>query len=82
MRRPRQFTMIPVSANGQPGFAEYQREHDGVHRAYGIQVITATATGIAHVVAFINQPEPFPLPGLPPALPPAKITAVHPDDRS
>ncbi len=77
LRQPGQFTMIPISANGQPGFAEYLRGRDGVRRAYGVQVITATATGIAHVVAFINQPELFPLFGLPPALPPATATAGH-----
>ena len=81
LRQPGRFTMIPVSANGQPGFAEYLRGPDGVRRAYGIQVITATATGIAHIVAFVNQPELFLLFGLPPALPPGTATAGHSDYR-
>ncbi|HEX9033161.1 MAG TPA: sigma-70 family RNA polymerase sigma factor [Streptosporangiaceae bacterium] len=71
LRQPGHFTMIPVAANGQPGFAEYLRGPDGVRRAYGIQVITATAAGVAHIVTFMDQPELFPLFGLPPALPPA-----------
>jgi RNA polymerase sigma-70 factor (ECF subfamily) len=81
LRQPGQVTMIPISANGQPGFAEYLRGHDGVRRAYGVQVITATATGIAHVVAFINQPELFPLFGLPPALPQPQSPGESPNDR-
>ena len=81
LRHPGQFTLIPISANGQPGFAEYLRGRDGVRRAFGLQVITATPAGIAHVVVFVNQPELFPLFGLPPVLPPAAITAGHTGDR-
>src|SRR5262249_39008316 len=81
LRHPGQFTMIPISANGQPGFAEYLRGRDGVRRAYGIQVITTTAAGIAHVVAFIDQPELFPLFDLPPVPPPPTVTARHADAR-
>jgi len=81
LRHPGQFTLIPISANGQPGFAEYLRGRDGVRRAFGLQVITATPAGIAHVVVFVNQPELFPLFGLPAVLPPAAITAGHTGDR-
>jgi RNA polymerase sigma-70 factor, ECF subfamily len=81
LHHPGQFTMIPISANGQPAFAEYLRGHDGIRRAFGIQVITATATGIAHIVVFVNQPELFPLFGLPPALPQPSSPRGTPDDR-
>jgi RNA polymerase sigma-70 factor (ECF subfamily) len=48
--------MVPTAANGQPAFAAYLRGHDGVHRAHAVQVLTVSASGIAHVVSF-NQPE-------------------------
>jgi RNA polymerase sigma-70 factor, ECF subfamily len=54
--RPGDFAMVPTAANGQPAFAAYLRGHDGVHRAHAVQVLTVSASGIAHVVSF-NQPE-------------------------
>jgi RNA polymerase sigma-70 factor, ECF subfamily len=53
---PGDFAMVPTAANGQPAFAAYLRGHDGVHRAHAVQVLTVSASGIAHVVSF-NQPE-------------------------
>jgi RNA polymerase sigma-70 factor (ECF subfamily) len=55
--------MIPVAANGQPGFACYLRGH-----AHAIQVFTVTDAGIAHIVTF-QQPGLFPAFGLPQVLP-------------
>lgn len=47
--------MVPVEANGQPGFAVYMRDPvDGSHRAFQIQVLTLTAAGVAHAVAFFD----------------------------
>lgn len=47
--------LIPVEANGQPGFAVYLREPDtGIHRAFQIQLLTLTAAGVAHAVAFFD----------------------------
>jgi hypothetical protein len=37
LRRPGRFRMIPVAANGQPAFAAYMRENDGIYRAHAIQ---------------------------------------------
>lgn len=51
--------MIPTSANGQPAFALYI---DG--EAHSIQILTATPTGIDHIVAF-HGPNRFPPFGLP-----------------
>jgi RNA polymerase sigma-70 factor, ECF subfamily len=65
--RPGDFKMIPVAANGQPGFAGYLRGRDGGYRAHAVQVLTIGAAGIAHVVSF-NQPELFPAFGLPETL--------------
>jgi RNA polymerase sigma-70 factor, ECF subfamily len=49
---PGDWRMIPTIVNGQPAAAAYLREADGVHRAYGLGVLTATDTGIARIVVF------------------------------
>ena len=59
--------MIPVESNGQPGFALYMRDKEtGQHRAFQIQVLTLTAAGVAHAVAFFDLSlfEAFGLPEL------------------
>ena len=61
---PGQFRMVPAMANGQPAFAVYQRERDGVYRADAVTVPTLTTTGIARIVTFRN-PGLFALFGLP-----------------
>ena len=61
---PGQFRLVPVTANGQPAYAVYQRERDGAFRFYAVTVPTATATGIARIVTFFN-PGLFRLFGLP-----------------
>jgi RNA polymerase sigma-70 factor (ECF subfamily) len=63
LRHPGTFTMVPVAANGQPGFACYLRG-----QAHAIQVLTVTDAGIAHIVTF-QQAELFPAFGLAPVLP-------------
>src|SRR5262249_29575728 len=62
---PGQFRLVPVTANGQPAFAVYQRERDEAYKFYGVTVPTATATGIARIVTFFN-PGLFRSFGLPP----------------
>jgi len=47
---------------------------DGHHHAHAVQVLTIADSGIAHIVSF-NQPELFPVFGLPPVLPAATGTA-------
>ena len=61
---PGQFRLVPVTANGQPAYAVYQRERDGAFRFYAVTVPTVTATGIARIVTFFN-PDLFRLFGLP-----------------
>jgi RNA polymerase sigma-70 factor, ECF subfamily len=46
------FRMVPVMANGQPGFAAYWREHDGLYRAREVVVPTVTRDGISRIVVF------------------------------
>jgi RNA polymerase sigma-70 factor, ECF subfamily len=46
--------MVPVTANGQPAFAVYQREPDGVFHAHEVLVPTLTATGVARIVVFLD----------------------------
>ena len=67
---PGRLRLIPVTANGQPGFAVYQGEPGGTFRAHAIQVLTVTATGISRIVAF-TDPGLFPAFGLPPVHEPA-----------
>jgi RNA polymerase sigma-70 factor (ECF subfamily) len=50
--------LTATAANGQPAFAVYTRDRDGVHRPHGIHVLRVTASGIAHVVAF-HDPQVF-----------------------
>jgi RNA polymerase sigma-70 factor (ECF subfamily) len=49
---PGDWQMCVTAANGQPAAAAYLRGPDGVHRAFGLAVLTATATGIARIVVF------------------------------
>jgi RNA polymerase sigma-70 factor (ECF subfamily) len=72
--QPGDFTMIPVAANGQPGFAGYLRGRDGEQHAHAVQVLTIGAAGIAHIVSF-GQPDLFTAFGLPQILSPAADTA-------
>jgi RNA polymerase sigma-70 factor (ECF subfamily) len=51
---PEDMRMVPTRANGQPAFGLYMRDHDGVHRAFQIQVLTLGATGVTHVGAFFD----------------------------
>jgi RNA polymerase sigma-70 factor, ECF subfamily len=46
--------MVPVMANGQPAFAVYRREPDGVFRAHEVLVPSLTTTGIARMVVFLD----------------------------
>ncbi len=68
------FRMIPIAANGQPAFAAYLRESDGVLRAHAIQVLTVSGGQIARLVSF-NDSALFRAFGLPPTFP---VTAPEP----
>ena len=62
---PGQLRLVPVTANGQPAFAVYQREPGGAYVAHAVLVPTGTTTGIARIIAFQN-PGLFASFGLPP----------------
>jgi len=49
--------LVPVRANGQDGFAVYQRDADGWWHAHAVQVLTMTASGVARIVAFTDPAE-------------------------
>jgi RNA polymerase sigma-70 factor (ECF subfamily) len=49
---PGDWLMAATAANGQPAAAAYLRGPDGVHRAFGLAVLTVTGTGIARIVVF------------------------------
>jgi len=49
---PGEWRMVPTAANGQPAAAAYRRGTDGTYQAYGIVVLTVSATGIARIVVF------------------------------
>jgi RNA polymerase sigma-70 factor (ECF subfamily) len=72
--RPGDFKLIPVAANGQPGFAGYLRGRDGLHHAHAVQVLTVGTADIAHIVSF-NQPGLVAAFGLPQTLSAAPGTA-------
>jgi RNA polymerase sigma-70 factor, ECF subfamily len=57
--------LVPVTANGQPAFAVYQREPGGAYHAHAVLVLTVTRMGIARIVSFQN-PGLFGSFGLPP----------------
>ena len=65
---PGVWRMVPTAANGQPAAAAYLRGADGAYRAYGIVVLTVTATHIARIVVF-GDPGLFRAFGLPPVHP-------------
>ena len=65
---PGRLKLVPAGANGQPAFAAYQRDPDGMYRAYAVTLPTVTATGIARIVTFFD-PELFGPFGLPAAIP-------------
>jgi RNA polymerase sigma-70 factor (ECF subfamily) len=49
---PGDWRMTATMANGQPAAAAYLRGSDGIHRAFGLAVLTVTATGIARITVF------------------------------
>jgi RNA polymerase sigma-70 factor, ECF subfamily len=67
MRALGEATVIATSANGQPAFAVYGRDHDGVCRPHALHVLSLTRAGISRVVAF-QDAKLFPRFDLPPTL--------------
>jgi RNA polymerase sigma-70 factor, ECF subfamily len=82
LTEPGRLRLVPVTANGQPTFAVYQREPGVGYHAHAVLVLTVTRTGIARIVSFQN-PGLFGSFGLPPQHPaaglmPAQDPAVPP----
>jgi RNA polymerase sigma-70 factor (ECF subfamily) len=61
---PGRVRMVPAMANGQPAFAAYLHDEDGVYRAHAVMVLSSTPAGIARIVIFLD-PGLFGLFGLP-----------------
>lgn len=60
-----QIRLVPMRANGQPAVAAYMlAPEEGVHRAYGIMVLTLDTDGIAEITGF-SEPPLFAAFGLP-----------------
>jgi RNA polymerase sigma-70 factor (ECF subfamily) len=51
---PGEIRLLLTEANGQPAFAMYVRGKGGDWKAFQLQVVTLTAAGISHVVAFFD----------------------------
>ena len=51
---PGDHLLVPTAANGQPAFGLYMPDEYGIHRAFNLQVLTVTPSGISHVVAFFD----------------------------
>jgi len=66
--RGRHFRLIPTAANGQPAFAGYLRDLDGVFRAHAIQVLTISGGQVTRIVSFLD-PALVTASGLPPVRP-------------
>ncbi|GAA5178944.1 sigma-70 family RNA polymerase sigma factor [Rugosimonospora acidiphila] len=73
---PEVHRLVPIGVNGQPAFASYARDRDGVYRPHAIQVLTVTAAGIAGVVAFLD-PDLFAACGLPPVFAAGRPAREH-----
>lgn len=65
---PGDWRMIPTRANGQPAAAAHHRDANGIHRAFGIGVLTVTPAGIGRIVVFGGGPGLVAKFGLPPSL--------------
>ncbi|MFC5754149.1 sigma-70 family RNA polymerase sigma factor [Actinomadura rugatobispora] len=65
---PGELRLVPTAANGQPAFAMYRRDEDGVHRPYQIQVLSITGEGITQASVFFDTTL-FATFGLPEVLP-------------
>jgi RNA polymerase sigma-70 factor (ECF subfamily) len=62
--------LIPISANGSPGFAQYRPDPDGGWAPWALQVLEISDGRIAHLNSFLDTERLFPLFGLPPHLDP------------
>jgi RNA polymerase sigma-70 factor (ECF subfamily) len=59
----RRVRMVPIAANGQPGFASYLLHGDGTSSAHAIHLLSPTDSGLGAVHVFL-QPSLFEVFGL------------------
>ncbi len=52
--QPGDLRLLATEANGQPAFGVYMRDDDDVHRAFNLNVLTLTPSGVSHVAAFFD----------------------------
>lgn len=57
--------LLPVTANGMPGFAQYRPSADGGHEPWALQVIEISQGRITGLNSFLDTQRLFPLFGLP-----------------
>ena len=62
---PGDYLMTPTLANGQPAAAAYRRAPDGSYQAFGLGVLTVTASGISRITVFAGGPKLVAAFGLP-----------------
>jgi RNA polymerase sigma-70 factor (ECF subfamily) len=55
LRHEAQWRLLPVRANGQPAFLQYEHVGGGRYEAHGVQVLTLIGAKIARITAF-NDP--------------------------
>jgi RNA polymerase sigma-70 factor (ECF subfamily) len=60
--------LLPISANGSPGFAQYKPAADGGWEPWSLQVLELDGDRIAGITFFLDTERFFPLFGLPPRL--------------
>jgi RNA polymerase sigma-70 factor, ECF subfamily len=51
---PGQMRLLPASANGQPVFAVYHLEEDGLFRPFQLQQLTVGDAGVTHVACYFD----------------------------
>jgi len=61
--------LLPVSANGSPGFAQYKPAQDGGYEPWSLQVLELDGERISGITFFLDTDRWFPLFGLPARLP-------------
>jgi RNA polymerase sigma-70 factor, ECF subfamily len=57
--------LVPISANGSPGFAQYRPSADGGHEPWALQVLEISDGRITGLNSFLDTQRLFPLFGLP-----------------
>jgi RNA polymerase sigma-70 factor (ECF subfamily) len=58
--------LVPITANGSPGFGQYKPSPNGGHEAWSVQVLELDDAGrIAGITFFLDTQRFFPMFGLP-----------------